>query len=446
MVAPPDTYRRTLERLYGLERGKSPLGLGGTRALLDDLGAPEREFRSVHVAGTNGKGSTSALLERCLRAAGLRTGLFTSPHLVDFRERLRVDGAAIRPEALEHALARVESAPAAAGRTFFEVTFALGALHFDAQGVECAVLETGLGGRLDSTNVVTPALSVLTRIGLDHMDLLGDTIEAIAGEKAGIVKRGVPAVSATQDARAWGVLERRAREVGSELVRAGRTVRVRQVHALEAQGSDVTLGVLGWGDVRVRIALAGRHQIENAVTAAAAFHALEPQRQTLSGDARPLAIDARTLAEGLAAARWPGRFEACPDEPRLWWDGAHNPEGARALRETWRDVMGDRPGVLVLGLSSDKDARAVLDVLAGPWRAVFGVAADSPRALDATAVVDRVRAAWPAVESYAAGTVADGVRRALGSLRAGEAALATGSLFVVGEAMAATGGGALECL
>jgi dihydrofolate synthase/folylpolyglutamate synthase len=445
MVAPPDTYRRTLERLYGLERGKGALGLEGTRLLLADLGSPEREFRSVHVAGTNGKGSTSALLERCLRAAGLRTGLFTSPHLVDFRERLRVDGEAIAPAALERALERTESVPASAGRTFFEVTFALGALHFAAQGVECAVLETGLGGRLDSTNVVAPRLAVITRIGMDHMDMLGDTLEAIAGEKAGILKPGVAAVSAAQDPRAWRVLVERAAEVGAPLERAGRTVRVR-VHALDARGTDVTLAIEGWGEVRTRVALAGRHQLANAVVAAASFRALAPHARALAADERAVDIGPAALAEGLASARWPGRFEASPAEPRLYWDGAHNPEGAAALRATWREALGDPPGVLVLGLSADKDTDAVLAALAGPWRAVVAVAADSPRALAAEDVAEHVRAAWPGVVVHAAPSVGEGVSLALAALRPGESALATGSLFVVGEAMAATGGGGLECI
>ena len=196
VTAPPDPYREALERLYGLERGnKGPFGLAGTRALLDDLGRPEEAFRSIHVAGTNGKGSTCALLERVLRASGLRTGLFTSPHLVDFRERIRVDGHATGPTAVARNLALLTAVPASTGRTFFEATFALGALAVGEARVDVAVLETGLGGRLDSTNVVHPVLSVITSIAFDHMRQLGNTLGAIATEKAGILKRSRPAVS-----------------------------------------------------------------------------------------------------------------------------------------------------------------------------------------------------------------------------------------------------------
>ncbi len=442
-AGPPDPYRKAIERLYGLERGKGALGLDGTRLLLDALGHPERGFLAVHVAGTNGKGSTCALLERCLRAAGLSTGLFTSPHLLDYRERVRVNGTAAPREAIERALARIESLPASAGRTFFEVTFALGCLHFAASGVEVAVLETGLGGRLDSTNVVEPALCVLTPIALDHMDMLGPTLEAIAGEKAGILKPGVPALAAAQEPAALSVLIARAREVNAPLAKVEDSARVVRVHTLDRTGTDVTLAVAPWGELRVRLGLLGHHQIANAVTAAAAFAALAPG---IGPPAHARGIGSPALAEGLSRARWPGRFEASAREPRLFWDGAHNGSGARAAREAWRDVLGDPPGALVLGLSEDKDPAAVLGALEGPWRRVHAVAADSPRARSAADVTRLVRSAWPGVPVTECGAVADGVRSALTSLATGELAFATGSLFVVGEAMAATGEDALECL
>src|SRR5580765_1108543 len=190
------TLQSTLEALYGLERRKDKLGLDGTRALLAELDHPERTFRAVHVAGTNGKGSTCALIERALRAAGHRTGLFTSPHLVDFRERIRVDGRWADERRLGALLARVSGLPSAPGRTFFEIATALGFAWFAAEGVEWAVVEVGLGGRLDTTNVLDPEVCAITSIGLDHTEILGDTIEAIAAEKAGIVKPGVPVVLA----------------------------------------------------------------------------------------------------------------------------------------------------------------------------------------------------------------------------------------------------------
>ncbi|MEP7028509.1 MAG: Mur ligase family protein [Candidatus Eisenbacteria bacterium] len=435
MTASPDRDREAIERLYGLERGnRGPFGLAGTRALLDDLGRPERAFASIHVAGTNGKGSTSAMIERLLREGGTRTGLFTSPHLVNYRERIRVDGRAVPPGTVSRLLDRVGRAPAATGRTFFEVTFALGALAFEEREVGVAVLETGLGGRLDSTNVAAPALTVLTPIGLDHVEWLGDTIEAIAGEKAGILKPGIPVVVAEQDRRALAVIERQARALGAPLVPVSEIVTRTIVHALDARGSDVAFEVRGVGEVRARLPLLGRHQVANAAVALAAARVHAP------------ALSASALARGLAGVRWPGRFEAATAEPRLFWDGAHNQEGAATLRAAWRDALGDAPGALVLGLSEDKDPGAMLAALAGPWRRVFAVAADSPRARDAGDLARRVVSAWPGVPVIAAPSVADGVARAISSLEPGELALACGSLFVVGEAMAAVGGGDLECL
>ncbi|MFM8560363.1 MAG: bifunctional folylpolyglutamate synthase/dihydrofolate synthase, partial [bacterium] len=190
--------QRRLEALWGLERRHPKLGLDGTRALLAGLGHPETRFRSVHVAGTNGKGSVCALVERVLRAAGHRTGLYTSPHLLDFRERIRVDGEWASEDELLARLAAIEALPDAAGATFFEVATALAFDRFARSGVEWAVVEVGLGGRLDSTNVLAPAVCAITSIGLDHAEILGDTHTAIAAEKAGILKPGVPAVSAVE--------------------------------------------------------------------------------------------------------------------------------------------------------------------------------------------------------------------------------------------------------
>ena len=431
VTAPPDPYREALERLYGLERGnKGPFGLAGTRALLDDLGRPEEAFRAIHVAGTNGKGSTCALLERVLRASGRRTGLFTSPHLVDFRERIRVDGRAAGPTAVARNLALLSAVPAGTGRTFFEAAFALGALAFAEAKVDVAVLETGLGGRLDSTNVVTPLLSVITPVGLDHQELLGDTLEAIAGEKAGIIKPGVPVLVAPQEPPAMRVIEERARALAAPLHRADDVARVARVHAVDRDGCDATLEVRGLGPVRARVAFVGRHQLGNAALAAAAAVLAEP------------ALTADALRTGLAQARWPGRLECAPTEPRLWWDGAHNPQGAQALRDAWREALGDPPAALVLGLSADKDASAMLAALEGPWTRVLAVAAASPRARAADEVMALVAAAWPGVPAQACASVAEGVTRGLED----ELVLACGSLFLVGEAMAAVGDTDLEQL
>ena len=429
VTAPADPYKEALERLYGLERGnKGPFGLEGTRALLADLGNPERAFQSIHVAGTNGKGSVCAMLERVLRALGWHTGLFTSPHLIDFRERIRIDGRKVAPEIVTRDLARIASVPAGRGRTFFEATFALGALAFAEAKVGVAVLETGLGGRLDATNVVTPSLCVITRIALDHQELLGDTLAAIAAEKAGILKPGVPAVVALQSEGVMEVIEARAREVGAPLHVVTEVSRIVGYHPDGSDGTEFTLDVNGLDQVRTRIGLLGPYQVGNAALAVAAAVLFD-------GAATP-----DKVAEGLAVARWPGRLERSPREPRLWWDGAHNPDGAAMLRRAW----GDLPATLVLGMSADKEAAAMLAALAGPWTSVIAVAAASARALPAPALAAAVRKAWPGTPVVEAPSVTEGIAGALAS-NAGPV-LACGSLFVVGEAMAAYGADELEQL
>lgn len=381
------------------------------------------------------------MIERILRAKGLATGLFTSPHLVGFGERIRLSGRASGPDALERTLARVEAVPAPAGapRTFFEATFGMAALAFAEARVDLAVVEAGLGGRLDATNVLLPVVSVITPIGLDHREILGDTIEAIAAEKAGILKPAVPAVLAAQPPAAHAVLVEAARAAGAPLVAVTEQVRLADVHRLDERGTDVTFDLRGRGTLRTRIGLVGFHQVTNARTALAAVLALEA--------AVAAGADWTAAAgEGLSRARWPGRFEACPGEPRLWWDGAHNAAGATVARAAWRDALGDPPGLLVLGLAEDKDTAGMLAALAGPWRAVLTVAAASPRARTAESLAADVRAAWPRTPVNVAGTVESGVRAALNGLGHGERALVAGSLFVVGEAMVATGTADLSCL
>jgi dihydrofolate synthase/folylpolyglutamate synthase len=294
------------------------------------------------------------------------------------------------------------------------------------------VIEAGLGGRLDATNVVAPELTVVTRIGLDHREILGETIEAIAAEKAGIFKPGIPAVIAPQLPAAEAVLSRAASAAGAPLVRAAERARLVAIDRVGPAGTDVRFDVAGLGPVAARLALVGRHQVENAGTALAALSVLAERSPALG-------LDAAAARVALAEARWPGRFEACPGEPRLWWDGAHNPDGARAVRAAWREALGDPPGALVLGVSEDKDLAGMLAELAGPWRRVHAVAAASARAVPPAELAERVRAAWPGIEATAHAGVAEGVRAALARLGEGEKALVAGSLFVVGEAMSALG-------
>ena len=408
------TLQQALEQLYGQERRRDKLGLDGTRALLAALGNPERSFRAAHVAGTNGKGSVCAKIERVLRECGLCTGLFTSPHLVDFRERFRVNGRWADEAWLFAALRRIETLPEGRDRTFFEVATALGFLDLAERGVEWAVVEVGLGGRLDTTNVLAPDLTVITPIGLDHTEILGDTIEKIAAEKGGIIKPGVPVVlGAGMDSRALAVLRAIAKERGAEVIEAG-----------DGGKEAATANPAGaQGPVA--------YQRDNTATARAALGALA---------ARGLAIPADAVERGLAAARWPGRFEACPAEPRLWWDGAHNPQGIEALVRGWRERGFPPPAALVLATSRDKSIEQMLAALA-PLLArgrLIATRSRSERAQDPAAIVAAARG--KGFDSELSASVPAACRAALAVVPAAGRVLLTGSLFAVGEAMEAFGG------
>ena len=422
--------QRRLESLWGLERRHLKLGLDGTRALLAGLGNPEARFAAVHVAGTNGKGSVCALVERVLRAAGERTGLYTSPHLVDFRERIRVDGHWADEGELEAGLDRIEALPGASESTFFEVATALAFDHFGRHDVRWAVVEVGLGGRLDTTNVLTPAVCAITSIGLDHAEMLGDTHAAIAFEKAGILKSGVPAVTGVEHDVAASVIARRAAEVGARLSHARDVAHVQTLQQGE-WGTRLDVDCAPWGRFQLQMALRGGHQRENARTALAILSELA--RQGVS-----IALPA--LREGFARARWPGRLEPCPDEPRLWWDGAHNVDGMRRLCLAWTDDLGlPPPAAIVFAAGRDKDARAMLTRLRSlaPAAALYVTRTANERALAAEDLAGLARdVGWDAQASSDVGSAIAGALARAGNGRV----LLCGTLFAVGEAMRARGG------
>jgi dihydrofolate synthase/folylpolyglutamate synthase len=423
--------QQRLERLYGLERHKDKLGLEGTRALLGALGDPHRRFRSVHVGGTNGKGSVCALIERVLRAAGYRTGLFTSPHLVDFRERIRVDGRWVEEGWLAAALERIESLPEGSGRTFFEVCTALAFSYFAEREVEIAVVEVGLGGRLDCTNVVTPEVSAITSIGLDHTEILGDTIEKIAAEKAGIFKPGVPAVVAEGiEPAAARVIERIAARVGASLRR-------------DDVKSGTWIGTSA-GKITSREALfdtAWEHVVLDPDSYACLFpqHAATAVRVLSVLRERGFRLPGSAVQQGLARARWPGRFQRCPTRPRLWWDGAHNLDGFRWHVLSWARARLRPPAVIVLALGRDKDAVGILDLLRDlhPRTPLVATRTRSERAREPGDLAELAAARGLPVET--APDVRAALERALAT-PGEDPVLLVGSLFAVGEAMEAFGG------
>jgi dihydrofolate synthase/folylpolyglutamate synthase len=342
------TPDESLAYLYDLQRFGIKLGLRNTRELLGRLGNPQSGLRCVQVAGTNGKGSVSVLLAEILRHAGYRVGLYTSPHLHCFTERIRIDGEVLARDRLPQLVQQVREASAGIAATFFEATTALALLAFRNAGVEVAVLETGMGGRFDATNVVEPALCLITPISFDHQEHLGATLAAIAAEKAGIVKPGVPVVSSAQPPEAAAVIAAAATSLGARLWQAGQDYQWgRESSAMWFLAGELELTGL-------HCALPGSHQLANYAQALAGAVLL---------DQRGLPIAAEAMRRGGVTARWPGRLEWWGTPPTVLLDGAHNAAGAEALASYLVEEVR-RPVRLVAGLSGQRRPDEVLGPLA----------------------------------------------------------------------------------
>jgi dihydrofolate synthase / folylpolyglutamate synthase len=415
-------YPDSVHFLYALgnEIKTAKLGLERIGLVLDALGRPQDGLRLVHVAGTNGKGSTCAMIESGLRASGQRTGLFTSPHLSQPTERIRISGEAISSARFAEAFNQVHRAVEdllATGEldwhtTYFETVTAMALVVFASERLDRVVLEVGLGGRLDATNVIDPELSVITPVDFDHEAFLGRSLEAIAGEKAGILKPGRPAVFARQRPEAAQVLEARANELAIPFERTA-DWRIEDLE-LDVRGSRFVL-LSGGRRLRIGCPLAGEHQVENAVTAAAALVRL---------GVRDADIEA-----GISAARWPGRLERVSEQPEIILDGAHNPAGARALAAYIGRFYAGRRVRLIFGTMRDKAVDEIAGILFPLAWQVIVTAPQQARALSPEAVRDL--AGYPSVR------MARGIDEALAMVAdAGpeDAIFVTGSLFLVGEA------------
>jgi dihydrofolate synthase/folylpolyglutamate synthase len=414
------TYREAVARLLALRGGEIAgmrPGLERVQAALDAVGNPELRCRLVQVGGTNGKGSISAMLAAVGTAAGLRTGLYTSPHLASFRERIRVDGRAISPDDLADGVEALGTLIARLDLTTFEAATVLALDHFAREEVELAVLEVGLGGRLDATRVGRPEATVLGPVDLDHQAWLGDTIAAIATEKAAIIRSGV-ALSARQHPDAEAVIRARARATDIPLLVEGADLEGRLLRfGLDGQWLD--LRGPGWRLSEVRCSLLGRHQTGNALLAAAT--------------ARHLGLDEAAIREGLARVRWPGRFQVLPGEPLLVLDGAHNPAGARALADSLRLYFPDRALTLVVGVLGDHDAAGILEALRPLASRIIATAIASPRTAAPAALAALLTGGPARVET--ASSAAEALDLALRAPTTPIVCVA-GSLYLVGEVLA----------
>jgi dihydrofolate synthase / folylpolyglutamate synthase len=386
--------RVNFERMLAAPYNQRRFKLDRMRNLLARLDHPEDKLKIVHVAGTKGKGSTSAMIAAILTAAGHRTGVFSSPHLERIEERFAVDGAACSGEELaavvdrlQPVVAEMDAEAIAAGDpcgvpTFFEATTAVALLHFLERQVDAAVLEVGLGGRLDSTNVCRPLVSVITNISLDHTQQLGNTLAAIAGEKAGIIKPSVPVVCGATDREPQEVIARTAQEQGCRLIQLGRDFRYGY------HGGRISFEYMVRGQEQAiddaSLALRGPHQGANAAVALATVAELRQQGWQIPLDA---------IRRGLATATLPGRVEVLPGEPNVVLDTAHNPASARALIETLREIAPTGRRTLIVAVSGDKDVRAILHELAPHFdRFVATAFLENPRAVPAGELAGLVRA------------------------------------------------------
>ncbi|HMP84740.1 MAG TPA: folylpolyglutamate synthase/dihydrofolate synthase family protein, partial [Verrucomicrobiota bacterium] len=396
--------------LYSLRLFGAKFGLENTLQLAQLAGSPQERLRFIHVAGTNGKGSTCAMLESIYRAAGLRVGLFTSPHLVSFRERIQVNRQCIGEADVVRLVAEMQpwlaSFPMEHHPTFFEVVTVMALLYFAEQECDLVVWETGLGGRLDATNIVTPLASVITNIALDHQQWLGETIPQIAAEKAGIIKPGVPVVTAVDDPRALAVIETTAKRLDSRLtiVKTDHAAR----HALH-------------------VPLSGEHQRANAALAVATVAQLQSQI--------PVGDDA--IRSGMETVCWPGRMQTIsrPSGQRLILDGAHNVAGARALRSALERQLSGARCTLVLGVLGDKEWQQVCEVLAPVADKIMTVPVASERSADVRALADACRAVTSTADITACSSLAEALERC----SADPIVVIAGSLYLVGDALALLG-------
>jgi dihydrofolate synthase/folylpolyglutamate synthase len=444
-----DAYKTAVEQLYSLghelaQGQATKFELAQVQALLAALGNPQNAFRSALIAGTNGKGSTAATLASILRAAGHRTGLFTSPHLVKVNERIQINGISISDEEFAARYQQVEAtAQTLLARqklpwhpSFFEMLTAMAFLHFAGQGIEIAVLEVGMGGRLDATNVVEPVVSVITDISMDHEMFLGHTITAIATEKAGIIHPGGKVVTLPQHPEANQVIATTAQERGASLLSAAQYVPSLDPGAAGAdmgrdgRRSRYPLAVMG-EQIRVDSPLVGRHQWRNLALAIAAAVEL---------DAAGIGVTAGQIAAGIRQTRWPGRFQvlgtdAARQRPEIVLDVAHNPAGAGSLRAALTENYAGRRIVMIFGVLHDKAVREIVEILFPLAYEVHVVRAANPRA----ATYEEIRAAGAGFCDSITdeGSVGEAIPRVCAAAGEDSVVVITGSIYTVGEAMAA---------
>jgi dihydrofolate synthase/folylpolyglutamate synthase len=421
------TYPETIDYLYGIRLFGQKLGLETTRYLLRSMGDPQKSLRFIHIAGTNGKGSVAAMLHAVLSRAGYKTGLYTSPHLVSFCERFQINGQSIAEsdvirlvEQLKRLLESVTAHPEFRAPTFFEAVTAVALQYFHEQKTDVVVWETGLGGRLDATNVVTPLASVITNIAFDHTQYLGETLTQIAMEKCGIIKPGVPVITASVAEEVLRVIRATATAQGCPLTIVGQDVHATRLSEDE-QGQRVELTGTRQDYGPVTIPLLGAHQTINCATAVVALEA--------SG----LPVTPQQVSKGLSQTTWPGRFQIVNHNPTVVLDGAHNAAAADRLAATLRERCAGQKLTLIFGVLRDKNYDQMCQILAPLAERILCVPVNSERTCDPDQLARWCMATNPRLRI----TIARNLTEAYAQARSenAEAIVIAGSLFLVGEAL-----------
>lgn len=415
-----EDFAKTIIFLYSLFKFGIKLGLKNIEIILEELENPEKYFKTVHIAGTNGKGSTGAILQSIFRTSGYKTGFYTSPHLIDFRERIRINGKPIPQKNVIEFVNRMKSSVLKNKCTFFETTTAMAFDYFAKEKVDIAIIETGLGGTYDSTNVINPEVSLITDIGFDHKEILGETLSKIAKEKAGIIKKNVPLITSNTNEEILNVLQEIAISKNSELMNSELNS---ELNFKMNKSKDLQLNFsLGKEKIKdIQLPFMGKHQLRNAKLAITSAMLLSKKFDKISK---------RTIKTGIEKTVWLGRFTVFEQKPKMILDVAHNPDGMKCFVETLKSNFPNSKAFCVIGIAKNKDVRACFDILKGNFEKFICVTPNVSKVLTSNELLK-----FAPASSVASTTVEKGIELAKKLAQKEDLICVIGSHFTVGEAL-----------
>ena len=425
------TYPEALKYIYDLDKYGIKLGLKNIEYLLFLLGNPHQKLNIIHIGGTNGKGSTCSLISSILQSAGFKVGLYTSPHLVDFTERMKINYRSINQKKVATLLERIKPlvekvahTPYYTHPTFFEVITAMAFIYFFEEKVDFLVLEVGLGGRLDATNVCEPLISVITHLDYDHMDKLGNSLEEIAREKGGIIKSGGIVITSNQFEKADQEINKIARQRNSIIYKVGREIKYEIIKS-DLKGIIFNLHGIYNNYINLHTPLLGRHQAENAATAIPAVEALK---------IKGICISEKEIRDGLEKVKWPGRLEIIQKKPMLVLDGAHNPNGIEIVKQALEEIFCYHRLILVLGIFADKDYKEMIKIIAPLADLIIATKAKNPRATPPQIIAKEAAQYIDRNKIMVTKNIPQAINYAISNSHKDDLICITGSLYTIGEA------------